>query len=246
MMRELDELDDVWALLEERADAYPLPDLAARRPAAVADVDLSVPRGGRPWTGRRRTGLAAAASLAVAATAVIGWPVASSRTTTAPHPSRPVSVGAPKPPKVTWTTLPDNGHYLFVFDRMPGTRVTSLIGVGNPIDPGGNPTYQEVQTTGPDGPLVFKINTTGSWQPDGGTLTNAAGHRAYYGSFLLHPEIPRHPVPPRWALAWEYATDSWVTVAGTGPTPIPLATAQGIAARLQLGTGAPIPNPPPG
>jgi hypothetical protein len=241
-MRDLEDLEATWVLLEERADAYPLHDVTASSPRA---------------TRARRTGLAIAVSAAVVGTAAVAV-IASGLTTPATHqqqrsvaPLKVASVSAVAHHRkhsattLDWSTLPDNGHYLFVFDQMPGTTVTSVIGVGNPIDPGGNPQYQEVQTTGPNGGLVFKVNPTDGWRPEGGTAVTVDGTQGYYGSFLLHPEIPGHPVHPRVALAWQYAPNSWVTVASTSLVPIPLEKAQRIAALVQIGQGDAIPNPPP-
>jgi hypothetical protein len=191
MMRDLEDLNATWTLLEERADAYPLRDVTASRPRANR---------------ARRTGLAVAVSAAVVGTAAVAV-IASGLTNPATHQQHrsvaplkaaPVSAVAHhrkhSATTLDWSMLPDNGHYLFVFDQMPGTTVTSVIGVGNPIDPGGTPQYQEVQTTGPNGRLVFKVNTTDGWRPEGGTPVTVDGTQGYYGSFLLHPEIPGHPV----------------------------------------------------
>ena len=241
-MRDLDDLEATWTLLEERADAYPLHELAASRLRARH---------------ARRTGLAIAMSAAVIGTVVVAviaaalaHPATQQRRSIAPINVAPVSAAVhhhhkPSAPAQDWSTLPDNGHYLFVFDKMPGTTVTSVIGVGNPIDPGGDPQYQEVQTTGPHGDLVFKVNPTDGWHPVGGTPVTVNGSQGYYGSFLLHPEIPGHPVHPRWALAWQYAPNSWVTVASMSMDPIPLDKAQQIAALVTIGEGDVIPNPPP-
>ncbi|HZZ96496.1 MAG TPA: hypothetical protein VFE19_05765 [Jatrophihabitantaceae bacterium] len=245
-MRHLDDLEAAWTLLEERADAYPLHDLTASRPR----VNRARPKG-----------LAIAVSAAVVGTAAVAA-IASGLTNPATqHQQRNITPLSATPisaavhhhkqsvqraaPTLDWATLPDDGHYLLVFDQMPGTTVTSVIGVGNPIDPGGHPQYQEVQTTGPNGGLVFKVNPDGGWHPNGGTPVTVNGTQGYYGSFLLHPEIPGHPVHPRVALAWQYAPNSWVTVASTSMDPIPLDKAQRIAGLVQIGEGDSIPNPPP-
>ena len=246
-MRDLEDLEATWALLEARADAYPL-----------AQVALAPPPGHRKRRARLAVavagGVAAAAGVAVIAS-VLTRPAAQRQGGVAPVTRPPVSTAAVHhsyhhKQKVAaaapdWSTLPDDGHYLFVFDKMPGTTITSIIGVGNPIDPGGDPAYQEVQTTGPEGGLVFKVNPTDGWQPDGGTPVTVNGRQGYYGSFLLHPEIPGHPVHPRVALAWQYAPNSWVTVASTSEDPIPLDKAERIAGLVTIGDGELIPNPPP-
>lgn len=237
-MRDLKDLDAAWKLLEQRADAYPLGE-----PAAPV-VSLQ-----RRWT------LVACASAAVVATAVAvplvvtrggddrSVPAASSAhlTTVATGPT------ASATPNAEWSALPKD-HYLFVFDRMPGTRIRSVIGVGT--DPTALPhsdTYQEVQTVGPHGQLVFKVNAPGAWAPPAdATQTTVDGRTAYYGRFLLHPEIPGHPVHPRVALAWQYVPGSWATVADMSLRPIPLEKGRQLAGLVHIGDGGAIPNPAPG
>ncbi len=202
---------------------------------------------------RRRALLALAAAVAIAAVAVVAANLGAS----AKHPSGPAkAVAAAGPRHATapaWTTLP-TGHYLEAIDGIPGATFTSVIGVGNaktscacaaPGAPFGDLTYQEVQIKSDEGGLVFKINEAGGWRPTSGTPVTVNGTTGYYGRFLLHPEIPRHPVPPRVALAWEYAPNSWATVGSFTETPIPLATAQRMAKLIRIEVGAALPDPLP-
>jgi hypothetical protein len=245
-MRDVQDLDSAWRLLEQRADAHSY----EYRP------ELPPPPRGH-WASRWRWPLVAGASAAVVAIAV-AVPVLiggnggdGSAPTVATH-RHSTSAAAPRPTasaadNAGWGTVPKN-HYLFVLDRMPGTRITSVIGVGP--NEGGLPhddTYQEIQTHGPHGNLVFKVNAPGAWAPPTDvTRATVAGRPAYYGRFLLHPEIPGHPVHARVALAWQYVPGSWVTVADMSEQPIPLAKALHIADLVRIGDGGPIPNPPPG
>jgi len=241
-MPELTDLDAVWADLEARADAHPLPDL----------VRLAGRQSRRP-----RILLAAAAAAVVAGVAVGaavyaghsgGTPSAAGPPSTAvsTHPTAvPSSSSVAQRHDAGWTTLP-TGHYLFSFDRLPGTTITSVIGVGTAAtDIGNDSTYQEVQIRTPEGGFVLKVNTIGSWSPDGGTPLTVEGRAASYGLFLLHPEIPGHPVHPRTALAWQYAPDAWATVASTSDTPIDLAEAQRLVGLVDVQVGDVIPDPPP-
>jgi hypothetical protein len=146
---------------------------------------------------------------------------------------------------IDWSTL-DKNHYLFVFDKMPGTRITSIIGVPETGWLPDDDQYQEVQTDGPYGQLVFKVNAPGFWAPPSDAATTTVnGQAAYYGVFLRHPELPNHPVPPRWSLAWQYAPDAWVTVGDMSGGPMPLDKARTVAGLVEIGDGGPIPNPLP-
>jgi hypothetical protein len=148
-----------------------------------------------------------------------------------------------------WAQLP-TGHYLVVADKLPGATITSVIGVGNdnthivqsPND------YQEIQVASDEGGFVFKVNPSTGWTPPADEIsqtTTVDGRTAYYGQFLLHPEIPNHPVHPRWALAWQYVPGSWATVASTTQTPIPLDVAEHVVSQVTIGVGAVLPADPP-
>jgi hypothetical protein len=238
-MRDLKDLDAAWSLLEQRADDHSPADLTAR--------PLPKQRAHR-WSHRGWL-VAAAASAAVVATAVAvpatvlrhdgGVAQASADRSIAPG-------GASA--NLDWSALPKDHHYLFVFDGMPGTHIRSVIGVGTDLSALPNDdTYQEVQTEGPYGGLVFKVNAPGSWAPPtDATQTTVAGLPAYYGLFLLHPELPGHPVRPRVALAWQYVPGSWVTVAYMSQQPIPQDLAAEVAGLVRIGDGGPIPDPAPG
>jgi hypothetical protein len=235
-MRDLKDLDSAWQLLEQRADQHPLPDPAF--PRARARRRRVVPSG-RAW-------LVVAASAAVVATAVAVATLpggSHSRATGGGVPSaasQPTSASGPD-----WTNL-DKSHYLFVFDKLPGTRITSVIGVGTAHGLPADDTYQEVQTDGPYGRLVFKVNEPGAWAPPAdASTTTVNGETAYYGVFLRHPELPGHPVPPRWSLAWQYAPGGWVTVGDVSGNAMPLEKARTVAALVAIGNGGPIPNPLP-
>jgi hypothetical protein len=236
--RALSDLDSAWRLLEQRADDHPLPDLAS--PTVRTGRRRFAPSG-RPG----RTMLVVAASAAVVATAVAVPTLASGSGhsgTTKPHlsPSQPAAASGPD-----WSSL-DQSHYLFVFDKMPGTRITSIIGVPETGRLPGDDQYQEVQTDGPYGQLVFKVNAPGAWAPPSDAATTTVnGSTAYYGVFLRHPEIPNHPVPPRWSLAWQYAPDAWVTVGDMSDDPMPLEKARTVAGLVEIGDGGPIPDPLP-
>jgi hypothetical protein len=236
-MRDLKDLDAAWRALERRADAYPLPEFAADEAAS------------RARSARRRWLAVAGASAAVAAAVAV--PLALSRggggtqpqQHSAAHvkPARPTHHAA----AVDWSTL-DKNHYLFVFDKMPGTKITSIIGVPETGWLPKDDTYQEVQTDGPYGRLVFKVNAPGAWAPPTDAATTTVnGATAYYGLMLRHPEIPNHPVPPRWSLAWQYAPGAWVTVGDMSGGPMPLDTARTVAGLVQIGDGGPIPHPLP-
>jgi hypothetical protein len=233
-MRDLKDLDSAWRLLEQRADKHPLHDLAS--PPARAGQRRFAPSG--------RTWLVVAASAAVVATAIAVPMLAggSHSGTASPQSaaSQPTAASGPD-----WSTL-DRTHYLFVFDQMAGTRITSVIGAGTPHGLPGDDTYQEVQTDGPYGQLVFKVNEPGAWAPPtDATTTEVNGETAYYGVFLRHPEIPGHPVPPRPSLAWQYAPGAWVTVGDMSGDPMPLDKARTVAGLLEIGDGGPIPEPLP-
>ena len=212
----------------------------------VHDVDAGKSR-------RMRRGLAIAAGVAIAGIAIVATSVSGA----AKHHNRhPNSVAAAARHPVTskaWTTLP-TGHYLEVVDAIPGAKITSVIGVGNaktlcncagPGAPDGDDTYQEIQITSDLGGFVFKVNVAGAWHPTSGTPVTVNGTTGYYDRFLLHPEIPRHPVHPRVALAWQYAPNSWATVGSTTETPIPLATAEKLAKLIRIELGAVLPDPLP-
>jgi hypothetical protein len=231
-MRDLDDLGAAFAVLEHRADAYPL-DLTIARPA---QRPRRVPRAGLVLGAA-----AAVAAIAIAATSLTG--------TT----SRPKRVAPPVPAASTsetgWTQLPTD-HYLVILDNLPGATIRSVIGVGNekthiPQFPN---DYQEIQVSSDEGGFVFKVNPSTGWTPPtDAQQTTVDGRVAYYGEFLLHPEIPNHPVHPRWALAWQYAPGSWATVASWTQDPIPLDVAQHVVSQIRIGVGPELPaNPPPG
>jgi hypothetical protein len=230
-MRDLRDLDTAWRLLEERADQHPTRDLAGTRRRRFAPS-------GRTW-------LVVAASAAVVATAIAVPALAGGgRHATADRPqsstSEPAATSGPE-----WSSL-DQTHYLFDFGKLRDTRITSVIGVGTPHGLPGDDTYQEVQTDGPYGRLVFKVNEPGSWAPPADAdTTTVNGETAYYGVFLRHPEIPGHPVPPRWSLAWQYSPGGWVTVGDMSGDPMPLDTARTVARLVAIGDGGPIPDPLP-
>jgi hypothetical protein len=238
-MRDLKDLDSAWRLLEQRADQHPLPDMAS--PPARARRRRFAPSG--------RTWLVVAASAAVVATAIAVPTLAggsSGASTGNRHRagSTPTST-ASESSGPDWSSL-DQSHDLFVFDKMPGTKVTSIIGVPETGWLPGDDQYQEVQTDGPYGQLVFKVNAPGAWAPPSGAATTRVnGQTAYYGVFLRHPEIPNHPVPPRWSLAWQYAPDAWVTVGDLSGGPMDLEKARTVAGLVEIGDGGPIPNPLP-
>lgn len=231
-MRDLDDLGAAFAVLEQQADATPL-DLT---------IAHAVPRPRRA----RRYGLVFGAAAAVAVTAVA---VTSTMGGTS-HPHN--SVVRPAPAASTtesgWTELP-TGHYLVILDKLPGATIRSVIGVGNanthiPQFPN---DYQEIQVNSSEGGFVFKVNPSGGWTPPtDAQQTTVDGRIAYYGEFLLHPEIPNHPVPPRWALAWQYVAGSWATVASWTQDPIPLDLALHVVSQVEIGVGPELPaNPPP-
>ena len=233
-MPDLADLDHTWSVLESRADAHPLPDMSVpvrrrhrpRRPAFVisAGAGVAAMAVGAALLGTRAPSLAPAAPVSAAA--------------------RPSTAVAPEPAPAWTTTLP-TGHYLVLLDRVPGARFTSVIGVGTPEVAFGDGTYQEVQIVSPEGGFVVKVNAQGGWRPAGGTEVDVDGRPAFYNRFLLHPEIPGHPVQPRVALAWQYQPGAWATIGSTSDVPIPLATAQRLVAQLRIGVGAAIPDPPP-
>jgi len=238
-MRDLKDLDTAWRLLEQRADQHPLPELAS--PSARTGRRRFAPSG-RPG----RTMLVVAASAAVVATAIAvptlsgggGQPGVTHGPATST--SKPAASTGPD-----WSSF-DQTHYLFVFDKMPGTKVTSIIGVPETGWLPDDDQYQEVQTDGPYGQLVFKVNEPGTWAPPAdASSTTVNGLPAYYGVFLRHPELPGHPVPPRWSLAWQYAPDGWVTVGDLSGDPMPLEKARTVASLVQIGDGGPIPDPLP-
>jgi hypothetical protein len=234
-MRDLKDLDSAWRLLEHRADQHPLPDPAS--PQARTGRRRLAPSG--------RTWLVVAASAAVVATAVAvptltgGSDHATGRAPQASG-SQQAALGGPD-----WSTL-DKTHYLFVFDKLGDTKITSVIGVGTSHGLPGDDTYQEVQTDGPYGRLVFKVNEPGAWAPPADAAsTTVNGETAYYGVFLRHPEIPMHPVPPRWSLAWQYSPGAWVTVGDMSEDAMPLDKARTVAGLVEIGDGGPIPDPLP-
>jgi hypothetical protein len=233
-MRDLKDLDTAWRLLEQRADQHPLPDLTS--PSART--------GRRRFTPSGRTWLIVAASAAVVATAIAVPTLSGGKhaATVGPQTSTSEPAVASGP---DWSAL-DQTHYLFVFDKMPGTHVTSIIGVPETGWLPDDDQYQEVQTDGPYGQLVFKVNEPGKWAPPAGAATTTVnGQTAYYGVFLRHPEIPGHPVPARWSLAWQYAPGGWVTVGDMSGDPMPLDQARTVAGLVEIGDGGPIPNPLP-
>jgi hypothetical protein len=252
-LHDLVDLEHTFAALEARADAYPLRDLAG-------------PGFPRPKTSHH-TGLIVAAGLTVVAVAVgavvLGTrsgsttqhrsgagshshaATATTHRTSAPSTAATHSGNATGRSPGDWSTLP-TGHYLVVADGIPGAYIRSVIGVGTPETAiTGHDTYQEDQIISSAGDFVVKVNEVGTWQPDGGQPTTVDGRPASYGSFLLHPEIDGHPVPPRTALAWQYAPNAWATVASMSDAPITLATARQIESQLQITVGDEIPSPPP-
>ncbi len=238
-MRDLDDLGGAFALLERRADAHPL--------------DLTVTQDhARPQRGRR-TGLAIAAAAAVAAVATgVGFALSGTSGNPAPqHTSVAPVPAASTTTEAGWTQLP-TGHYLVILDKLPGATIRSVIGVGNdkthiPQFPN---DYQEIQVSSGEGGFVFKVNPSTGWTPPTDEVsqqTTVDGRTAYYGEFLLHPEIPNHPVHPRFALAWQYAPGNWATVASWTQDPIPLSVALHVVSQVQIGVGDELPaNPPPG
>lgn len=242
-MPDLADLDHTWTELEARADAYPLAEMSAARASK----------------GNHRLALIVGASATVAAVA-IGAVVLGSRSP-ATTPAQDNSAGhlsaAPSVIATTaahtategassgWTTLP-TGHYLVVLENWPGARFTSVIGVGTQETKlSDDDNYQEMQIGSPEGGFVVKVNADGGWAPAGGQQVTIDGRSAFYKRFLLHPEIPNHPVHPRVALAWQYAPGSWATIASTSLTPIPLTTAQRLLPKFQIAVGDAIPSPPP-
>jgi hypothetical protein len=164
--------------------------------------------------------------------------------TAAPHPQTSTTLPAASFGP-DWASL-DKTHYLFVLDRLGDTRITSVIGAGTPHGLPADDTYQEIQTDGPYGQLVFKVNEPGGWAPPADANTTVVnGENAYYGVFLRHPEIAGHPVPPRWSLAWQYAPGAWVTVGDMSGDPMPLDKARAVAGLVDIGDGGPIPDPLP-
>jgi hypothetical protein len=233
-MRDLDDLNAAFALLENQADGLPL-DLTIRQAAAQS----------RPHR-MRRAGLVLGATAAVAATAIAVASMASPSSAPTTHHAAKLSAGSGD---TGWTQLP-TGHYLVIFDELPGAEVRSVIGVGNDktLIPQFPTDYQEIQISTSEGGFVFKVNPAGGWAPPtGAQQTTVDGRTAYYGEFLLHPEIPNHPVHPRVALAWQYLPGSWATVASYTQDPIPLELATHIESQVQIGVGDDLPaNPPPG
>jgi hypothetical protein len=235
-MRDLDDLGGAFALLERRADAHPL------------DLIITEERA-HPHRGRR-TGLAIAAAAAVAAVATgVGFAVSGSSGSSAPQHTSAAPAPAASTTEAGWTQLP-TGHYLVILDRLPGAKIRSVIGVGNdnthiPQFPN---DYQEIQVSSDEGSFVFKVNPSTGWAPPtDAQQATVDGRIAYYGEFLLHPEIPNHPVHPRFALAWQYAPGSWATVASWTQDPIPLGIAEHIVSEVTIGVGDELPaNPPPG
>jgi hypothetical protein len=235
-MRDLDDLGGAFALLEGHADAHPL------------DLTLAQEQA-HPHRGRR-TGLAIAAAAAVAAVAtVVGFAVSGSSSPASRHTTAAAPVPAASTTDAGWAQLP-TGHYLVILDKLPGATIRSVIGVGNdkthiPQFPN---DYQEIQVSSDEGGFVFKVNPSTGWTPptDAQQVT-VDGRIAYYGEFLLHPEIPNHPVHPRFALAWQYVPGSWATVASWTQDPIPLTVAEHIVSQVTIGVGDELPaNPPPG
>ena len=252
-LHDLVDLEHTFAVLEARADAHPLRDLAG-------------PGFPRAKTSHR-TGLIVAAGLTVAAVAVGAVVLGAQSGSNTQHRSgagshshaAPAGTHGNAAPSAAgthsgnttsqspadWSTLP-SGHYLVVADGIAGAHIRSVIGVGTPETAiTGHDTYQEDQIISSAGDFVVKVNEVGTWQPDGGQLTTAEGRPAFYGHFLLHPEIDGHPVPPRTALAWQYAPNAWATVASMSDAPITLATARQIESQLQITVGDEIPSPPP-
>lgn len=245
-MRDLQDLDRVWAELDARADAHPLSDA------------MPPPRRHHG----RRIALMTGAGATMAAVAVGVVSVSNGNSTPrvpapgTPHhtQSAPVTVGhEPKPKTVQpnddgpgWTTLP-TGHYLVIVDGIQGAYIRSVIGVGNDetlLQPGDQ--YQEVQVTGPANGLVIKVNAPGYWSPSGGQHLIFDGRDAYYGPFLRHPEIPGHPVPPRMSLAWQYQPGAWATIGTlTDDAPITLEDAEHYARLVKIAVGDPLPDPLP-
>jgi hypothetical protein len=233
-MPDLADLEHTWTVLEARADAHALPDLGAP------------PRSSR----RGRPALVAAAGVMVAAVA-LGGVVLSNRSAPATRThtrSGAVSVAVSRPATDDgpgWTTLPA-GHYLVVVEAIPGASIRSVIGVGNArtlVQPGD--AYQEVQVVGPPDGLVIKVNAPGSWAPSGGQQVSFDGRDAYFGTFLRHPELPGHPVPPRVSLAWQYQPGAWATIGSLTETPINLADAEHYAGLVRIAEGDALPDPLP-
>jgi hypothetical protein len=254
-LHDLTDLEHTFAVLEARADMHPLRDLTA-------------PGFPRPKNSHR-AGLIVAAGLTVAAVAVVAVVLgarsgsntqhrsgAGSHSHAAPQPATTHRNSAPttaatrsgnpaSQSPADWSTLP-TGHYLVVAHGISGAHTRSVIGVGTPETAiTGHDTYQEDQIISSAGGFVVKVNQVGTWQPDGGHPTTVDGRPASYGSFLLHPEIEGHPVPPRTALAWQYAPNAWATVASMSDAPITLATARQIESQLQITVGDEIASPPP-
>jgi hypothetical protein len=245
-MPDLADLDHTWSELEARADTYPLAQAATTPP---------------PLRRNRHLALVVGAGATVAAVAV-GAVVLGARSPSAGPSPRNTAGHQSVAPATTdavsttaaatlhhrrggWTTLP-TGHYLVVLDNWPGARFRSVIGVGTPETKiSDDDTYQEVQIASPQGGFVVKVNPNGGWAPTGGRQVTIDERPAFYKRFLLHPEIPNHPVHPRVALAWQYAPGSWATIASTSMTPIPLDTAEQLIPKFRIAVGDPIPSPPP-
>lgn len=240
-MPDLQDLDRAWAVLDARADNHPLADLSSLTAA---------PRPSR----RGRIGLAAAAVLTIAAVAIVAalWRGTGSGADVQPRSHE--AVGSPRHASPTasasaepaaWTTLP-TGHYLVVVDAISEAYIRSVIGVGNDatlVQPGDQ--YQEVQVVGPPDGVVIKVNAPGWWTPSGGRRVSFDGTDAFYGTFLRHPELPGHPVPPRVSLAWQYQPGAWATIGSMTETPISLEDAEHYASLVKIQVGDPLPDPLP-
>jgi hypothetical protein len=233
-MPDLADLEHTWTQLEARADAYEL-----ARPGARS----------APPARTRHIGRVVGAGALMAAVAIGAVVLSGGNPTPRPARTNRAAAGptaAPvRPQRSTgWTTLP-TGHYLVVLDNWPGARFRSVIGVGTAQTKiSDSDAYQEVQIVSPQGGFVVKVNQAGGWVPTGGAEVTVDGRPAFYDRFLLHPEIPGHPVPPRPALAWQYAPGAWATIA-SWTAPITVGTAEQMLAKFRIGVGAPIPSPPP-
>jgi hypothetical protein len=241
MMHDLKELEVAWRELERRADAHPLVPFT---PSAAR----SKRRSARTWLAVTGSAVAVAAAVTVPMALAGGGAHRAAPNNTHTSASQPVASQSTLSEGTLWSSLPTD-HYRFVFDNGDRTRITSVLGIG-PNGPANLPnwrTYQEIQTHGPYGDLVFKVNAPGAWSPPtDATQTTVNGRPAYYGLFVLHPEIPQMVGHPRQALAWQYAPGAWVDVANMSQVPIDLDYARTVATHVHIADGGPIPDPAPG
>ncbi|HEY2273792.1 MAG TPA: hypothetical protein VGH30_13535 [Jatrophihabitantaceae bacterium] len=246
-MPDLADLEYTWSELEARADSYPLVAQPAVPAASPHRHRIALVVGAGATVAAVAVGAVVLGTRSPSASPAPGNSAAQHSTTPAPkHSVRTTATAAPQRRSVSWTTVLPTGHYLVVLDNWPGASFTSVIGVGTPeIKVTDDDNYQEMQIASPQGGFVVKVNPQDGWTPTGGKQVTVDGRAAYYDRFLLHPEIPNHPVHPRVALAWQYAPNMWATIASTTQTPIPLETAEQLIPKFRIDVGDAIPSPPP-